>query len=53
MEDILFARKGTTLTDAMTGRGISRRKALAMRQLLVDTMPDSQEYAAAFDSALV
>jgi hypothetical protein len=34
----------------MIGRDISRRKALAMRQMLVDAVPDSQEYAAAFDS---
>jgi hypothetical protein len=39
--------------DAMIGRRITRREALALPQSLVDAMPDSQGYAAAFDIALV
>jgi hypothetical protein len=41
------------LNDAMIGRRIRRREALARRQLLVDTVPDGQEYAAPFDIALI
>jgi hypothetical protein len=39
--------------DAMIGRRITRREALALRQLLVDAVPDGQGYAAAFEIALV
>jgi hypothetical protein len=39
--------------DAMIGRRITRREALAMPQLLADTVPDGRGYAAAFDIALV
>ena len=41
------------LNDAMIGRHITRREALALWQLLVDAVPDGQQYAAAFDIALV
>jgi hypothetical protein len=41
------------LDDAMIGLRITGREALALRQLLVDAVPDGQEYAAAFDIALV
>jgi hypothetical protein len=53
IEDILFARKGTMLNDAMIGRRIARREALVLRQLPVDALPDGEGYAAAFDIALV
>ena len=38
--------------DATIGRRIMRREALALRQLLVDAVPDGQGYTAAFDVAL-
>jgi hypothetical protein len=41
------------LNDAMIGRRITGREALALRQLLVVAVPDDQEHAAAFDIALV
>jgi hypothetical protein len=41
------------LNDAMIGWRITRREALALGQLLVDAVPDGQEYAAVFDIALV
>jgi hypothetical protein len=41
------------LNDAMIGRRITGREALALRQLLVVTVPDGQGYTTAFDIALV
>jgi hypothetical protein len=40
-------------TDAMIGRCITRREALALPQSLVDAVPDSQGYEATLDIALV
>jgi len=53
MEDILFARKGTMFNDEMIGRRITRREALALRQLLVDAVQDGQGYRAPLEIALV
>lgn len=53
MEDILLAVKGTMLNDGMIGRRITGREALALRQLLVDAVPDGQGYRAPLDIALV
>jgi len=41
------------LNDPMIGRHTTRRGVLELRQLLVDAVPDGQQYAAAFDIALV
>jgi hypothetical protein len=41
------------LNDLMIGRRITRREALALRQLLVDAVPGGWGHAAAFDIALV
>jgi hypothetical protein len=38
--------------DAMIGRRITGREALALRRLLVDAVPDGQGYRAPFDIAL-
>ena len=53
IENTLFARQETMFNDAMIGRCIRRREALALPQSLVDAVPDSHGYEAAFDIALV